>query len=77
MGAQVIAVAAKTGGCQMGVAVDETGHDHHAGAVDDGCRLLCGRGLGNGGNFAILDAKERTEEHIHFFVHGHNGDIGN
>ena len=61
----------------MGMAVDHAGHDHHAGAIDDGGRLLGGCGFGNGCDLAVLDAQECAEEHFHFFVHGYNGDIGN
>ena len=60
-----------------GNAIDETGHDHHAGAVDDGSRLLLGRNLGNGRDLAVLNAKERAEQNVHFFIHGHDRDIGN
>ena len=56
VGGKIGAEAAKTGGCQMGVAVDQTGHDHHAGTVDDGSRLLLGCDLGNGCDLAILDS---------------------
>ena len=60
----------------MGVAVDETGHGDHAGAVDEGIGLLLGSGFFNGDDFAILDADVGTEEDVHFGIHGHNSDVG-
>ena len=74
---QVIAVAAQCRGSQMGVAVNEAGDGHHAGAVDDGGRLLGRGGLTDVSDLTAIDTQKSTEQNLHFFVHGHNGDIGN
>ena len=60
----------------MGVAVNKAGNGHHAGAVDDGGRLLCRSFLADVGDLAAGDADAGTEQHLHFFIHGHNRDIG-
>ena len=74
---EVVGKAAQHGGCQMGVAVDEAGDGHHAGAVHNGFRGLLRGGLGDGDDFAVGNADIGSEEHLHFGVHGHRGDIGN
>ena len=74
---KIIAVTAQHGGRKMGVAVYKTRQQHHAGAVYDGLGLLFWGGFADVGNLAVFYAKVCAEQHIHFFVHGHNGDIGN
>ena len=59
----------------MGVAVDEPGNGHHAGAVDDGFRRLLGSLLVDGDNFPALNADVSAENDLHFRIHGHRGDI--
>ena len=59
------------------VAVDQAGHDYHAGAVNDGFGRLLGRCAGDGDDFTVLNAQKRAEKHLVAFVHGHNGDVGN
>ena len=61
----------------MGVAVYKAGDGYHAGAVNDGGRLAFRRGAGDGFDFTVLDGDKGTKEHVHFGIHGHNGDVGN
>ena len=61
----------------MGVAVDETGHEDHAGAVDDLGGGLLGGDFGDVDDLAVLHAHMTAEEHIVALVHGHNSDVGN
>ena len=60
----------------MGVAVDEAGDGHHAGAVDNGGGGLLGGGFLNGDDLASVDADVGPEEHLHFGIHSHRGDVG-
>ena len=73
----IIHIAAKHGGGQMGVAVYQTGHGHHTGAVHNGGRLFFRCGLAYVSNFTVSNGNICPKEHIHFFVHSHHGDIGN
>ena len=61
----------------MGVAVDEAGNGHHAGAVNNGLGLLLGSGFFNGHDLAVCNADIGAEEHVHFGIHGHSSDVGN
>ena len=74
--AQVVGIAAQHGRRQMGVAVHQAGHGHHAGAVDDGLGRLLGGLPGDGDDLAPLDPDIGSEEHLHFGIHGHGGDVG-
>ena len=75
--AQIVGEAPQTGGRQMGMAVDETGNGHHAGAVHNGLGRF-GRGLSlNGDDLPVLDADISAEDDLHPGVHGHGCDIGN
>ena len=75
--AQIIGEAPQTGSRQMGMAVDETGDSHHAGAVHNGLGRF-GRGLSlNGDNLPVLDADISAEDDLHPGVHGHGCNIGN
>ena len=75
--AQVIGVAAKACGSQMGVAVHKAGDGHHAGAVDDGLGRLHRGGFADGDDLAAVDADVRAENHFQLGIHGHGGDVRN
>jgi hypothetical protein len=75
--AQIVGEAPQGGGRQMGVAVDEAGNGHHAGAVHN-CLGRFGGGLSlNGDDFSVLDADISAENDLHPGIHGHGCDIGN
>ena len=61
----------------MGMAVDEAGNGHHAGTIDHRLGRLLGGCAVNGGDFSILDADVGPENHLHFGIHGHRGDVCN
>ena len=75
--AQIVGEAPQTGGRQMGVAVDEAGNGHHAGAVHNGSGRFGGGLSLNGDDFAVLDADISAENNLHPGIHGHGCDIGN
>ena len=74
----VVGVATQNGHGQVGVAVDEAGHQHHAGAVDDllGLLRLRGRILAHIGDFSVGDADETAGVLVHGLIHGHHSGIG-
>ena len=74
----VVGVAPQNGHGQMGVAVDQAGHQHHAGAVNDflGLFRLGGRVLAHIGNFSVGDADETAGVLVHGLIHGHHSGIG-
>ena len=74
---QLVGEAAHQAGGQMGVAVHQTGHQDHAGAVDDLGGLNFGSLPADGGDFAFGNAHMAAENHIQTLIHGHNGYVGN
>ena len=75
--AQIVGEAPQGGGRQMGVAVDEAGNGHHAGAVYNGLGCFGGGLSLNGDDLAVLDADISAENDLHPGIHGHGCDIGN
>ena len=71
----VVGIAAHGRHGQMGVAVDEAGHQHHALAVDDLGRMLLRRLAGEVADFAVGDADKGRKQHPQILIHGHNGDV--
>ena len=61
---------------QMGVAVDEAGHEHHALAVDDLLRLFLGSLAGEIADLAVRHADKGRKQHAQVFVHRYDRDVG-
>ena len=61
----------------MGVAVDEAGHGHHAGALDDGLWHFLRDLFGDKFDFSIGNADVDPKEDLGTGGHGHGGDVGN
>jgi uncharacterized membrane protein YjjP (DUF1212 family) len=72
----VIGVAPQQGLLQLGMTVDQTRQQHHAGAVNDLLGLLLRSLLGQPGDLAVGDAHKGIGENLHPLVHGDDGDIG-
>ena len=77
-GAQIIAVgkAPQDGHGQMGMAVDEARHEHHAGAVDDLFRLLLRGAQADVADFPVGNAHKGVGIDVHLRVHGDAGHVG-
>ena len=72
----VIAIASQRSHGQMCMAVNKSGHQHHASAVDHPRRLLLGRLLGNVGNLTVGHAHIGSRNYRELVNHGHSGNIG-
>ena len=68
----IVSKAAQHRGGQMGMAVHQAGHRHHAGAIHNRSRLLGRRLFSNIGYFTIGHAQICTKQHIHALIHGHD-----
>ena len=71
-----VGIAAQQAHRQVGMAVDQTGHEDHALAVDDLFGTFLGRGLGDEGDLPVRDAHEGSEVDVHRLVHRDGGDVG-
>ena len=74
---QVIGEAPQHRSCQVGVAVDEAWHGHHAGALNDGLRHFLRDLFGDKFDFPIGNADVDPKEDLGAGGHGHGGDVGN
>ena len=73
---EVVRVAAQNRHRQMGVAVDQARHEHHAAAVDDGLRLLLGRFFPEIADLSVRYAEKAVRPDRHAVVHGDDGNMG-
>ena len=73
---EVVRVAAQNRHRQMGVAVDQARHEHHAAAVDDGLRLLLGRFFPEIADLSVRHAEKAVRPDRHAVVHGDDGNMG-
>ena len=76
VGGQVVAVAPQSGGCQMGVAIDQAGQNDHARAVQDGLGLFLRGSFADVGDFSLVNGQVCAEENVHPFIHSNDGCIG-